>query len=83
MTDTPGLSATQQLVMRYVAESVIKRSNSKVTCPCREVGSAVGLHYKTANYVLRALARQGFLVLHDRGALHEDPKYWRSAIYAG
>lgn len=77
-----GLSDTQQLVMRYVAESVIKRSNSKVTCPCREVGSAVGLHYKTANYVLRRLADLGFLVLHDRGAHHKDPKYWRSALYS-
>jgi hypothetical protein len=77
-----GLSVTQQLVMRYVAESVIKRSNSKVTCPCREVGSAVGLHYKTANYVLRELADEGFLVLHDRGTHHKDPKYWRSALYS-
>ena len=77
-----GLSVNQQLVMRYVAESVIKRNNSKVTCPCREVGNAVGVDYKTANYVLRRLARLGFLVLHDRGAHHKDPKYWRSAIYS-
>ena len=78
-----GLLVTQKLVMRYVSESVIKRRNSKVTCPCREVGSATGLHYRTAHHTLRELARQkGFLVQHDRGAHSEDPKYWRAAIYS-
>jgi hypothetical protein len=78
-----GLSVTQKLVMRHVSESVIKRRNSRVTCPCREVGSATGLHYRTASYTLRELARKkGFLVLHDRGAHSEDPKYWRAAIYS-
>ena len=78
-----GLSVTQKLVMRYVSESVIKRRNSRVTCPCREVGNATGLHYRTASYTLRELARQkGFLVLHDRGAHSKDPKYWRAAIYS-
>jgi hypothetical protein len=78
-----GLSVTQTLVMRYVSESVIKRRNSKVTCPCREVGSATGMAYRTANYTLRELAGgKGFLILHDRGAHSEDPKYWRAAIYS-
>ena len=78
-----GLSVTQVLVMRYVCDAVIKRRNRKVTCPCREVGSATGLSYRTANYTLRELAgRKGFLVLHHRGTHSGDPKYRRAAIYS-
>lgn len=76
-----NLSVTQRMVMAYVTASVVKRRNSKVTCPSREVGAAMNMHRMTANRVLRSLAQEGFLVLHDRGVHAEDPKYWRSAIY--
>ncbi|NOQ62082.1 hypothetical protein [Mycolicibacterium fortuitum] len=76
------LSVTQELVMRYVCESVIKRRNSKVTCPCREVGSATGLPYRTANYTLGQLAKQGYLIKHDAGRHSNDPRHRRAAIYS-
>lgn len=77
-----NLSVTQKLVMRYVTASVEKRHNSKVTCPCREVGAVVGIPHRTANYTLKVLARRGFLVLHDKGTHSKDPKYRKAAIYS-
>ncbi|WP_142390018.1 hypothetical protein [Mycobacterium sp. shizuoka-1] len=77
-----NLSITQKLVMLYVTASVIKRRNSKVTCPCREVGAAAGIPYRTANYTMRRLGDRGFLVLHDRGTHSADPKNWKAAIYS-
>lgn len=77
-----NLSVTQKLVMRYVTASVVKRRNSKVTCPSREVGAACGIPAPTANYSLHALQAKGLLVCHDRGMHAKDPKHWRSAIYS-
>ncbi|CAN5283502.1 hypothetical protein BH11ACT7_BH11ACT7_36060 [soil metagenome] len=77
-----NLSVTQKLVMHYVTTSVEKRENSRVTCPCREVGAVVGIPHRTANYTLRTLAARGFLLLHDRGTHSADPKSWKAAIYS-
>lgn len=77
-----NLSITQKLVMLYVTTSVTKRRNSKVTCPCREVGAAAGIPYRTANHTMRRLADRGFLILHDKGTHSADPKNWKAAIYS-
>ena len=77
-----NLSITQKRVMLYVTTSVSKRRNSKVTCPCREVGAAAGIPYRTANYTMRHLADKGFLNLHDKGTHSADPKNWKAAIYS-
>jgi hypothetical protein len=77
-----NLTTTQKLVMLYVTASVVKRQNSKVTCPSREVGAAVGITRMAANRALRKLAQRGFLVLHDRGVHSKDPWYWKAAIYS-
>jgi hypothetical protein len=79
--DTDQLSPTQQLIMTYVIESVLKRGYPRVTCPSREVGAACGVPARTANYNLKALAFRGFLVLHDKGVHSADPKYWKAALY--
>lgn len=75
-------SPAQRLVMRYVAKSVVKRRNSKVTCPSREVGAATDLDFRTANRTLNSLAKRGLLVKHDGGRHSDRPALWRSAIYS-
>lgn len=80
--DVDNLSDTQKQVMRYVITSVQKRRNSKVTCPCREVGAIVGIPHSSASNTLKELAKRGFLVLHDSGSYSENPKNRKAAIYS-
>jgi len=60
----------------------VKRENSRVTCPHREVALFAQIPDSTALYTLKSLAKKGFLFQESRGRGGKRVEGRRAAIYS-
>lgn len=81
-SDADALTIRERAVMTYVIGQTGERGWPRAACPCREVGEAAKMPWRSALRTLASLTERGLLIRHSPGSrrTRRDPE-GRSAIY--